>query len=102
MGSGCGHNSTRHFGNGRYFALVAKNQKRPVSVLVGVERFPLCPRLPSISHDLADYLNAGLFLSQRTDHREDNLLAVVGLEHQIEPNEQSAESNRQTEYPGDE
>jgi hypothetical protein len=30
LGSGCGHNSTRHFDNGRYFALVAENQARPI------------------------------------------------------------------------
>jgi hypothetical protein len=29
MGSGYGHNSTRHFGNDRYSTLVAGNQKQP-------------------------------------------------------------------------
>jgi hypothetical protein len=64
LGSGRGHNPTRPLGNGRYFALVAKNQKRQASVLhrgslsrlvlfrhalcvQGVGDFPLWPRPPS-------------------------------------------------------
>jgi hypothetical protein len=46
--------------------------------------------------------DAGLLVSEGTDKRQNNLLAVVGFEHQVEPDDNAGQKESQVQDDGDE